>query len=131
MVHDVEEKAPRHRRGGPLTAEELERPVPACGRQRFPPSDDLRALPVVRLNQFLDGRWRLRRLPLGLAGLDRVDDHFLFARDLPRNLARGAGLWIRTVVGPFRYARDHLARGLRFVLPELREERSFVHAASP
>jgi hypothetical protein len=68
--------------------------------------------------------------PLGFAGLDRVDDHFLFARDLPRNFARGPGLGIRAVVRAFRYARDHLARGFRFVLPELREQRSFVHAAS-
>src|SRR5262245_56691084 len=121
MVHDVEEKAPGHRRCRALTTEELERPVPARGRQRFSATDDLSALLVVDLDQFLDGRWRLGRLPLGLAGFHRVDDHFLFARDLPRNFARGAGLGIRAVVGPFGYARDYLAGGLRFILPELRE----------
>ena len=41
---------------------------------------------------------------------------------------RGARLRIGAVVGAFRNARDHVARRLRFVLPELGEQRSFVHA---
>src|SRR6266849_4264106 len=130
VVNDIEEETPSHRRRGPLTAEELERAIPALGGQSLPALGDCRVLRVICLEYFLHRRRHPRRSPFGRAAFERVDDHPLLAHDLPGDLVRGARLRIRTVVRPLRNSREHVAGDRRFVGPELDEERLFVHAVS-
>ena len=89
MVNDVEEKAPRHGRGGPLVAEELERAFPAGGGQSFPALGHCPALFLVRFEHFLHRRRHRQRCPFRFPAFERLNNHRLLADDLPRDFLCG------------------------------------------
>src|SRR5688500_18507182 len=130
MVNDVEQKAPRHRRGWTLAAEELERAFPAARRQPAPALGEGSALLLVRCEHFAHGRRRGRGLPFGRTALECLNNHGLFTDDLPRACLCRTRRRIGTVIGPFGNTREHVAGGFRLVRPEPGEQRFLVHAVS-
>src|SRR4051812_39745633 len=87
---------------------------------------------IVRGEHFPARGRRCLVVPLQRPALEAVAEHDLLDDDLPRNLTCRTGLRVGSVVRlRVRYAAEHGTRGGRLLVPELHEQRLFVHPAPP